>query len=73
MANASPVLISTAVAAGILQRTTSTVNRWAEQGLLPTAAKGAGIRGPRMFRLADVEALRDKITPAPSTRSRVAS
>ncbi len=58
MPNTQPdEIVTTSEAASILLSSTSTVNRWAEKGTLPQVAKGNGIRGPRMFRREDVEAL----------------
>ena len=49
-----PKLIGAAEAAAMLDTSVSTINRWADSGKLPTAHKGSGIRGPRVFRLQDV-------------------
>lgn len=35
----------------------ATVARWANSGLLPTAVKAPGLRGARLFRAEDVDAL----------------
>jgi len=50
-------LVTTLEAASILGRRVSTINRWANAGILPIAARGNGIRGPRMFQRGDVERL----------------
>ena len=53
----TPDLIPTATAAEILDVGVATVNRWAESGKLPTAARAPGPRGARLFARPDVEAL----------------
>lgn len=51
-------LLSTAEAAEALGRSVTTINRWADTGVLPVTFKAPGIRGPRFFATADVEKLR---------------
>lgn len=51
-------LLSTVEAAEVLEVGTRTVTRLANEGVLPTEAKGAGIRGPRFFKEADVRLLK---------------
>ena len=53
-------LITTAQAADMLGCSIKTVLRWAERGDLPVAVQLPGLRGPRMYRLADVQALVDR-------------
>ena len=50
-------LITTAQAADMLGCSIKTVLRWAERGDLPVAVQLPGIRGARMYRLADVQTL----------------
>ena len=50
-------LIPTVLAAEILGRSASTVNRMAASHRLPYAAKVPGLRGGYLFRRADVERL----------------
>lgn len=52
-------LLTTAQAADRLGVTVRTVSRWADSGRLPEAMKLAGLRGPRLFRVTDVDRLRD--------------
>ncbi|MBW8171822.1 helix-turn-helix domain-containing protein [Ornithinimicrobium sp. Arc0846-15] len=53
--------LNTAQVAERLGRSTWTINRWAEGGRLPTAAKAPGLRGARLFDPADVQALADEL------------
>lgn len=57
------VLIGTAAAARRLGVSVATVNRWAATGVLPTAAKGDGRTGARMYRSSDVDALAERLEP----------
>lgn len=50
-------LVTTAEAAEISGKSVSTVNRWADCGRLPVAAKAPGVRGARFFHKSDVEQL----------------
>jgi excisionase family DNA binding protein len=50
-------LLTAAQAADRLGVSVRTVARWAEEGRLPEAMKLAGVRGPRLFRAEDVDAL----------------
>lgn len=50
-------LVPTSVAAELLRVDVATVNRWAKTGRLPVAVKIPGLRGPNLYRRADVEAL----------------
>lgn len=54
-------LITAKEAARILRKTPRTVARWADSGKLAEAHKLPGGTGARLFRLDDVEALRDEI------------
>ena len=51
-------LVTAAEAATILGVTPEHVSRLARDGHLPEAIKGRGLRGPRWFTRADVEALK---------------
>lgn len=53
-------LLSTAEVAERLNCSVATVNRWAAEGKLTTAAKLPGVRGPRLFHRADIETLAAK-------------
>lgn len=53
-------LIGAAEVARIFGVSVKTVHRWADAGILPVAAKAPGLRGARLFRAADVEALADR-------------
>lgn len=50
-------LLTTAEVARIVGRSVPTIHRWVESGRLPTARKLPGIRGARLFRRSDVDAL----------------
>lgn len=50
-------LVSTQEAADILGKSVATVNRLAANGSLVEAAKAPGLRGARLYRRSDVEAL----------------
>lgn len=54
-------LITAKEAARILRKTPRTVSRWADAGKLEHAHKLPGNTGARLFKLADVEALRDEL------------
>lgn len=53
-------LVTTAEAADLLGVSIKTVLRIAERGELPVAVRVPGLRGPRMYRLADVQALAER-------------
>lgn len=53
-------LLTTAQVAEVLGVSIKTVLRIAERGDLPVAVRMPGLRGPRMYRLADVQALVDR-------------
>lgn len=53
-------LLTTAQAAEVLGVTVRTVARWADSGRLTPAVEFPGLRGPRMFRQADVLALMEQ-------------
>lgn len=53
-------IITSAEAAKILGLSSSTFHRWVNAGRLTEVAKVPGIRGARMFRRSDVEALLDE-------------
>lgn len=48
-------LLTTAEVAAILHRDRSVINKWVKAGKIKPAVEGDGIRGPRFFRLAEVE------------------
>lgn len=50
-------LITTAEAGELLGKSVATINRWADDGVLPHARKLSGLRGARLFRRSDVLAL----------------
>jgi excisionase family DNA binding protein len=50
-------LVTTAQAASILGKSVPTIHRLADSGTLPVAHKLDGIRGAKLYRRADVEAL----------------
>ncbi len=50
-------LLTTAEAAELTGWSVPTINRWADDGTLPTAHKLPGIRGARLFLRADVDQL----------------
>ena len=52
-----PDLVTTAEAAQMLGVSVATVNRRADKGEIPVAAKAPGKRGARLFRREDVQAL----------------
>lgn len=52
-------LIGAQAAAALLEVDRSTVVRAAQSGALPAATKMGGLRGPYLFRMADVIAYRD--------------
>lgn len=53
--------LTTAEAAELLRVHVATVNRWAQDGRLPPIQKLPGLRGPNLFRRADVEDMRDQL------------
>jgi len=50
-------LLSTAAVAQLLDRSVSTINRWASQGRLEPAVDMPGRTGARLYRRSDVETL----------------
>ena len=50
-------LVSTREASEITGRSVATINRWVREGRLTAAYEGEGIRGVRLYHLADIEAL----------------
>lgn len=50
-------LLTTAEVAALLGRSVPTINRWAVEERLIPVMKVPGLRGPRLYRRADVEAL----------------
>lgn len=54
-------LIPTSEAAEYLRRDVRTIHRWVESGRLTPVFKAPGIRGVRLFRRSDIEALRDEV------------
>ncbi len=53
-------LLSTADAARKIGVSVATINRWADTGTLPPAAKAPGLRGARLFSVADVERVKSE-------------
>jgi Helix-turn-helix domain len=49
--------LTTAVVAALVGVDVATVNRWAKSGRLRVAVKLPGVRGPNLYRRADVDAL----------------
>jgi excisionase family DNA binding protein len=58
---ATETLVTSRQAADLLGVGTTTIHRWADDGKLPVAHKHDGLRGPKLYRLADVEALALKL------------
>lgn len=56
-------LIPAVEAAAILGRSVVTLHRWVKEGRIAEHVKAPGLRGARLFRRSDVEALRDQRTP----------
>lgn len=50
-------LVSTAEASEISGLSVATINRWVREGRLTPAYEGDGIRGTRLYRRSDIEAL----------------
>lgn len=57
MLSMSTDLLTTAEVAELLGASVPSVNRWATSGRLPVAQQLAGVRGARLYRRSDVEAL----------------
>ncbi|WP_282824093.1 helix-turn-helix domain-containing protein [Gulosibacter sediminis] len=55
-------LLSTAEVAIELGCSHSTVSRWVRAGKLKPAVEGAGLRGPRFFRRAEVQRIKRTVT-----------
>lgn len=60
-------LLTTAQAADVLGVSVATVHRMESDGELSVALKVTGLRGPKFFRLDEVEALRDRRAAEPET------